>query len=105
MGVLSLLGFGGGGSKAIKKQKSTPRKTAQQTIPYKYVYGGNSEPDGIIETSQGVFTRSYRVSDVSYTDIGDENQDAVLKLYEGMLNSFDHNNSYQITINKTKEET
>lgn len=99
-----MLGFTGSSSKATKQQKATPRKTAQQTIPYKFVYGGDSEPDGIIETSAGVLTRTYRIADVSYTDVGDEKQDSLLKMYESMLNSFDHNNSYEITINKSRED-
>lgn len=80
-----------------KSNDLTIPKTVQDTIPYKRVY--EDESGGIIETENGLFTKSYFISDTNYADAGDETQEEILKTFEKILTSFSMENIYEITIN------
>lgn len=95
-------------NKKTKKKKIVIPKTVQQSIPYLYVY----PDDGIIETSQGIFTKSYYLSDINYQIAKQEEQEDMFLKYGELLNSFDSNVKIQICINNKninqdefKEET
>ena len=95
-------------NKNTKKKKIVIPKTVQQSIPYLYVY----PDDGIIETSQGIFTKSYYLSDINYQIAKQEEQEDMFLKYGELLNSFDSNIKIQICINNKninqdefKEET
>lgn len=84
----------------LKKIKKAPKKmkvpkTVQDTIPYISVY----PQEGIIETKQGEFTRSYLLQDMNYATAKREDQEVMLSRYADLLNSFDSSIKYQITIN------
>lgn len=72
-------------------------KTVQDSIPYKRVYEDSN--GGIIETKDGLFTKSYFISDTNYSDAGDEKQEEILKVFEKILSSFSPECIYEITIN------
>lgn len=74
-------------------------KTAQQSIPYKRIYDDHNTNGGIIEVKDGVFSKSYYISDASFSDIGEVEQDRILTSFEKILKTFDTDISYQITIN------
>jgi hypothetical protein len=89
---------------SIKNQKSsvTPvhiPKTVQSTIPYVRVYDDHGTNGGIIEVRDGKFTKSYFLDDANYSDVGEEKQEEILRVYEKILNTFNHTYSYEITIN------
>lgn len=71
-------------------------KTVQQSIPYDSVY----PESGIIETERGVFTRSYRLSDVNYQIANQAEQETMFIRYANLLNSFEVGTKFQITINQ-----
>lgn len=79
-----------------KAQKLKIQKTVQDTIPYSRVY-----PDtGIIETSPGVFTRTYQLEDVNYQIANPAEQDDMFLAYADLLNSFEVGTKFQIIINQ-----
>lgn len=71
-------------------------KTAQDSIPYYAVY----EQDGIIETSKGVFTKSYLLGDVNYKIAKQEDQEDMFSKYCELLNSFEPTMRFEITCNQ-----
>lgn len=82
----------------MKNKRKYP-KTAQQTIPYTYLY-----PDhGIIETDPGHFTRSYKLHDINFAIASEDEQKIMYLGYERLLNSFPTNASFQVLIHKHKE--
>jgi len=84
--------------KTAKKPVKIP-KTVLDTIPYERVYDDEKTNGGVIETQNGVYTKSYLLEDTSFSDVGDEKEDEILRSYEKILNMFNHLHSYQITIN------
>lgn len=82
-----------------KKQRIEIPKTVQKSIPYVRVYDDANTNGGIIEIGNGRFTKSYYLDDTSFSDVGEERQEEILKSYERILNGFNHLNSYEITIN------
>ena len=74
-------------------------KTVQQSIPYIRVYDDSNTNGGIIETSEGVFTKSYFLNDANYSDVGDDKQEEILEILERIFNTFSPENTYQITVN------
>lgn len=56
-------------------------RTAQESIPYKGVYG-----NGIIETSRGVYTKSYRLPDVEFDQASQNEQIRIFDSYCETLN-------------------
>ena len=81
--------------KVNNKKKNKIPKTVQQSIPYLYVY----PEDGIIETSQGVYTKQYYLSDINYQIAKIQEQEDMFNKYGELLNSFDSNIKIQICIN------
>lgn len=82
-----------------------PARTAQQSIPYTRVYDDTNTNGGIIEIYNGRFTKSYLLSDANYSDAGEERQEEYLKIFEKILNTFNPEYSYQITIyNRTIDQ-
>jgi len=75
------------------------RKTVQETIPYLRVYEDLNTAGGIIETEEGIFTKSYFIPDANYSSIGEEKQEEQLSTYEKILASFSDINRFEITIN------
>lgn len=72
-----------------KAKKLVIPRTVQETIPYSRVY-----PDsGIIETADGVFTKTYILEDINYKAAKDEAQDEIYRNYSDFHNSFDSGSS------------
>lgn len=69
------------------------------TIPFTRVYDDTNTDGGIIEISNGLYSKSYYLDDTSFSDLGDEEQDDILKSFERILNTFNHLYSYEITVN------
>jgi len=84
-----------------KKSNSNSRvpKTVQQSIPYVRVYTDENTNGGVIETKDGIFTKSYLISDANYSDAGEMRQEEILEVIEKIFNSFSPDCSYQITVN------
>lgn len=85
--------------KKVKKAKKTAKKlkiprTVQESIPYENVY----PKDGIIETSKGVFTRSYLLKDINYEIAKQNEQEDMFEEYAKFLKSFDSTTKFQISI-------
>lgn len=85
--------------KDTQKNALKARKTVQQTIPYVRVYEDDNTSGGIIETTEGTYTKSYFISDANYSSAGEEHQDQQLQTYEKILASFSDVNRFEITIN------
>lgn len=91
------------GKKKNKNKKDTQNelaipKTVQDSIPYKRVYD-DPAGGGVIETKDGLFTKSYLISDTNYSDAGDDKQEEILKTFEKILTSFSTDCVYEITVN------
>ncbi len=100
MDILSFMNKNSGKSKG--KTSSTVKKipkTVQQSIPYVRVYADENTKGGIIETEDGVFTKSYLISDTNYSDVGEDRQEEILEVFEKILKTFSPDYNYQITIN------
>lgn len=88
-----------------KKKKNDPYediripKTVQQSIPYLRVYLDTNTNGGVIETREGVFTKSYLLNDANYSDAGEDKQEEILNVFEKILSTFGPDTSYQVTIN------
>lgn len=79
-----------------KTKKLRIPKTVQDSIPYACVY-----PDsGIIETADGVFTKSYLLCDVNYQIANQAEQENMFLRYADLLNSFGVGTRFQIIINQ-----
>lgn len=78
--------------------KKSPDST-QTSIPFVRVYDDTYTNGGIIETSDGVFTKSYLISDANYSDAGEERQEEILKAFEKILSTFSPQARYQFTVN------
>ena len=68
-------------------------KTVRESIPIEGFFN-----NGIIETSPGVFTKSYHLNDVNFDIAPEEDQMAIFKYFIDFLNSFDRNCKWQFTI-------
>ena len=75
------------GKKTKKKNKKEELfkipKTVQDTIPYIAVY-----KNGIIETEEGVFSKTYKLEDVNFKLASQEEQERIFLAYGDLLNSF-----------------
>lgn len=78
--------------KKIAKIERIP-KNVQQSIP---IRGFMS--NGIVETSEGTFTKTYKLNDVNFDIAPEEEQVAIIKSYMDFLNSFNDNVEWQFTI-------
>lgn len=87
-----------GSAKKAAAKRIVP-KTVQQSIPYIRVYDDTNTNGGIIETADGVFTKSYIISDTNYSDAGEERQESILQSFEKILSEFSIDCSYEITVN------
>lgn len=90
-------------NKKLKKAKKQAKKikiprTVQDSIPYEQVY----EEDGIIETSKGVFTKSYLLKDVNYQIAKPKEQEEMFQKYGDFLNGFDPTTHFEISIIQKK---
>ncbi len=68
--------------KQLIKSISVP-KTVQASIPYKAVY-----TNGIIETEDGVFTKTYQLTDANFKNTSDATQDMMFEAYMRLINYF-----------------
>lgn len=82
-------------------------KTVQQSIPYKRVY-----INGMMEPENGIFTKSYRLTDANFRTTTQEAQDEMYFAYGDLLNYFSPDMRPQLVIfnrsidkEKFKEET
>ncbi len=86
----------------LSKMELKAMKTVQDSIPFVRVYEDRGEKNpckGVIETSDGVFTKSYLINDTNYSDAGEEKQEVILETFKKMLTTFNVNCGYEITIN------
>lgn len=76
-----------------KKTKEPVPKTAQQTIPYLGVY-----ENGVIEVSEGHYSKSYLIEDVNFKIASAEEQDNIFVRYGEFLNAFGPEVRIEITV-------
>ena len=69
------------------------KRTTQESIPYLHVFD-----NGIIETSPGVFTKSYKLHDVNFKIAPDQEQVEIFNAFGQFLNSFEPTVKFQIII-------
>lgn len=81
--------------KAKTKKLQVP-KTVQDSIPYYAVYPNK----GIIETSPGVFTKSYLLQDINYQIAREDEQYNMFMEFGKLLNGFEPSVNFEITINQ-----
>lgn len=80
----------------MKKKNSIP-KTISQSIPYECVY-----PNGIIEITPGVFSKSYQIGSINFQTATDAEQWKIAQAYSDFIGSFDKDVSVELTMyNKT----
>lgn len=80
-------------------------QTVQESIPYVRVYEDTNTNGGIIETEDGIFTKSYEIADTNYSDAGEQRQEEILEVYEKILSSFSPNCRYEVTLfNRTIDQ-
>lgn len=87
---------------SMTKEQKRALKTVQQSIPIVRVYedGGEKSPlTGVIETADGVFTKSYMIYDTNYSDAGEERQEEILDVFSKILTTFSVDCGYEITVN------
>lgn len=81
-------------SNTLKKAKiEALPKNVRDSIPFR-----SAMPNGIIETSSGVFTKSYHLKDVNFQLAPHDEQEAIYSNFMDFLNSFDENTKWQFTI-------
>ena len=78
--------------------KKRPKKfkisrTVQETIPYIGAY-----KNGIIETEEGYFTKTFRLTDVDLKTSSDEDAEKILEMVRDLINLLDPSMLMQITI-------
>ncbi len=86
----------------LSKAQLKAMKTVQESIPFVRVYEDgreNSPCTGVIETADGVFTKSYMIYDTNYSDAGDDKQEIILDVFNKILTTFSVDCGYEITIN------
>ena len=86
-------------AKKKKKVNYSIPKSVQQSIPYAHIMD-----DGIIETEEGTFTRSYKLEDVNFKIAPDNEQVELFKSYGDFLNSFSADTPFQILIHNHAED-
>ncbi len=77
----------------MKGQMKIP-KTAQESVPFEAAYA-----NGIIESARGLYSKTYKLSDINFKDAPEEDQEDIFSTYEGFINSFDSSTHLEITIN------
>lgn len=96
--TFSLTGTDKKSAKALKQKGKALviPKSVQDSIPYVAVY-----PDeNVIETMPGVFTKTYLLRDTNYDSASDEDKSLMAKKYQEMLNSFDQDVKFEITVDQ-----
>lgn len=68
-------------------------KTVRDTVPFRGI-----TQEGIIETSEGNYTKCYHLSDVNFQIATAEEQSLMYSQYMDFLNSFDANARWELTI-------
>lgn len=82
--------------KVVKKKNKIP-KSVQDTIPYLGVY-----KNGIIETTEGYFTKTYSLEDVDFKTASDEAEDDIYKTFGELINTFNDTMLVQFTIDNKR---
>lgn len=82
--------------------KKRPKKfkisrTVQETIPYIGAY-----KNGIIETEEGYFTKTFRLTDVDLKTSSDEEAEKILEMFRDLINLLDPSMLMQITIDNKR---
>ena len=76
-----------------KKAKTFIPKSAQDTLPYLTDYD-----NGLFEVEEGVYSKCYRLKDVNFTDIKEEEQEQIFVRWGEFLNFFSEDIYLSITI-------
>lgn len=69
------------------------RNTAQDSIPFEKMYD-----DGICDLGGGRYSATWKFDDINYSSTGDSEQEKTINQFCQVLNSFDENMQFQITI-------
>ena len=72
-------------------------KSVQDVIPIRKIY-----PDGIFLVGKDKYSRSYKFTDINFAVAGEEDQEAMLEEYAGILNTLDSSATTKITVNNRK---
>lgn len=75
------------------KRKGVIAETAQETIPYKYIY-----PDGLCHVDEDYYTRTIEFFEINYKLSSMEEQAFMFEHYCDLLNYFDSSVSFQLTF-------
>lgn len=78
--------------KKVAKIEKLP-KTVSESLPFRGIMD-----NGIIETTPGVFTKTYPMEDVNFTLATEDEQRSIFSAYMDMLNGFDALTKWEITI-------
>ncbi len=74
-------------------------KNVRETIPFR-----GAMANGIIETQEGVFTKTYKIEDINFTIAPDEDQMVIYQHFIDMLNSFNDTINWEFTTFKHEIE-
>ncbi len=85
------------GTSGKKIEKTPSPQTAAETIPYLYVY-----ENGIIESVEGEFSKSYKLPSVNFKSGDDDRQWRISEEWGAFLGAFDNDTTIEVTLmNKT----
>lgn len=93
-----------GGNPVINKLKMIAKiekipKTVSDSMPFRGIM-----QNGIIETTPGNFTKSYRLEDINFTIAPDDEQLRICEEYKNFLNMFDQRTRIQFCIYNHQED-
>lgn len=81
------------GKRASSKKQDIIPKNIMDSIPYCMVYD-----NGIIETTPGVFTKSYMLPEINFRLAKNESQDAIARMYGEFLGVFEPEIQIEVTV-------
>ncbi len=85
--------------RAKRQRKEAPPTSSQKSLAYRRMI-----EDGICEVSEGLYSKTFRFSDINYQIVEQEEQVNIFSRYCEMLNSCDSETSLQLNIINRKKD-
>lgn len=85
--------------RAKRQRKEAPPTSSQKSLAYRRMMEG-----GICEVSEGLYSKTFRFSDINYQMIEYEEQENIFNCYCEMLNSCDSETSLQLNVINRKKD-
>lgn len=85
--------------RAKRQRKEAPPASSQKSLAYRRMI-----EDGICEVSEGLYSKTFRFSDINYQIVEQEEQVNIFSRYCEMLNSCDSETSLQLNIINRKKD-